>query len=73
MTKLRPIDIPAIHASLVDVTIYRDGVRLTFGENIGEEVKYHTSIYLPLESLERVSAAMGKAIAKISEVDAVQN
>jgi hypothetical protein len=58
----RPIEVVALHASLAQVSVYKDGARITFGENVGEEVSYHTSIFLPTEALDRVFESLVKAI-----------
>lgn len=55
----RPLDIPAVLATQVNLAITDSGWRLSFGEQISEkEAAYHVAVFLPTATAHQLTEMM---------------
>ena len=69
-------DLKAPLATALSATVYADGVRLSFGENIAntEEVTYHTAVFIPASIFSEFKKLVSNIEPKLAEMkNAVQN
>jgi hypothetical protein len=71
-----PFDLQAPMVTALSANVYADGVRLCFGENInsGQEMTFHTAVFIPTQLYEEFRKLVIKLEPKIAEIkNAVQN